>query len=192
MVLRAGALPVPLKVIEERTIGPLLGSDAVHRGINSIVLGAIFVALFMVVYYLLGGVTVVVFLFLDLIFILAGLSLLKANLTLPGIAGMILTLGMAVDANVLIFERMREELHLGRPLVLAVKNGFDKAKRTIFDANITTLIAAFFLFAYGTGPIRGFAATLSLGIIASIFTAVFVGRTVFNRSEEHTSELQSH
>ena len=179
LVLRAGALPCPLKVVEERTVGPLLGSDSIHRGINSIILGAVSVAVFMIIYYFLGGIIAVLFLFLDLIFILAGLNLLKGTLTLPGIAGMILTLGMAVDANVLIFERIREERHLGRPLSLAVKNGFDKAKRTIFDANFTTLIAAFFLFTYGTGPIRGFAATLSLGIIASIFTAVFVGRTVF-------------
>ncbi len=180
LVLRAGALPCSLKLEEERTVGPLLGSDSVRRGINSIVLGAVFVAIFMLVYYLLGGVIAIVCLILDLLFVLAGLSLLRATLTLPGIAGMILTLGMAVDANVLIFERIREELSIGKPLSLAVKNGFDKAKRTIFDANITTLIAAFFLFIYGTGPIRGFATTLSLGIIASIFTAVFVGRTIFN------------
>ena len=180
LVLRAGALPCPLNLEEERTVGPLLGSDSVHRGINSIILGAVFVALFMIVYYFLGGVIAVVSLVLDLLFILAGLSFLKATLTLPGIAGMILTLGMAVDANVLIFERMREEIRSGKPLSLAVKNGFDKAKRTIFDANLTTLIAAFFLFIYGTGPVRGFATTLSLGIIASIFTAVFIGRTIFS------------
>ncbi len=180
LVLRAGALPCPLHLEEERTVGPLLGSDSVRRGISSIVLGAVLVAIFMLVYYLLGGVISIVCLLLDLLFILAGLSLLRATLTLPGIAGMILTLGMAVDANVLIFERIREELSGGKPLSLAVRNGFDKAKRTIFDANITTLIAAFFLFVYGTGPIRGFATTLSLGIIASIFTAVFVGRTIFN------------
>ena len=180
LVLRAGALPCPLNLEEERTVGPLLGSDSVRRGINSIILGAVLVAIFMLVYYLLGGVISIICLLLDLLFILAGLSLLRATLTLPGIAGMILTLGMAVDANVLIFERIREELSGGKPLSLAVRNGFDKAKRTIFDANITTLIAAFFLFVYGTGPIRGFATTLSLGIIASIFTAVFVGRTIFN------------
>jgi len=179
LVLRAGALPCPLKLEEERTVGPLLGSDSVRRGINSIILGATLVALFMLVYYLLGGIISIICLVLDLLFILFGLSLFKATLTLPGIAGMILTLGMAVDANVLIFERIREELALARPISLAIKNGFDKAKRTIFDANITTLIAALFLFIYGTGPIRGFATTLSLGIVASIFTAVFVGRTIF-------------
>ncbi|MFH1768541.1 MAG: protein translocase subunit SecD [Candidatus Omnitrophota bacterium] len=180
LMLRAGALPCPLILEEERTVGPLLGSDSVRRGINSIILGLAVVALFMIVYYLLGGLIAIICLSLDLLFIFAGLSLFKATLTLPGIAGMILTLGMAVDANVLIFERMREELALGKPLSLSVKNGFDKAKRTIFDANITTLIAALFLFIYGTGPIRGFAVTLSLGIVASIFTAVFIGRTIFS------------
>jgi len=179
LILRAGALPCPLKVVEERTVGPLLGADSIRRGINSIVLGAVVVALFMVVYYFVGGLVACLCLVLDLLFVLGGLSLLKATLTLPGIAGMILTLGMAVDANVLIFERIREELSLGKPISLAVKNGFDKAKRTIFDANITTLIAAAVLFHFGTGPIRGFATTLTLGIIASIFTAIFVGRTVF-------------
>ncbi len=179
LVLRAGALPCPLKVAEERTVGPILGSDSVRRGLFSIIFGAILVVVFMCIYYLLGGVVAFICLVLDLLFILAGLSFLKATLTLPGIAGMILTLGMAVDSNVLIFERIREELREKRPISLAVKNGFENAKRTIFDANITTLIAAIFLFIYGTGPIRGFATTLSLGIIASIFTAVFVGKTIF-------------
>jgi len=179
LVLRAGSLPCPLKIEEERTVGPLLGSDMIKRGIFSISLGAILVVVFMLIYYRVGGVIAFICLVLDLLFILAGLSFLKATLTLPGIAGMILTLGMAVDGNVLIFERIREELDEKKPLSLAVKNGFDKAKRTIFDANLTTLIAALFLFIYGTGPIRGFATTLSLGILASIFTAVFVGRTIF-------------
>jgi SecD/SecF fusion protein len=180
LVLRAGALPCPLKIEEEKTVGPLLGSDSVRRGLNSIILGAGLVVVFMIVYYLLGGLVALICIFLDLLFILGGLSLLRATLTLPGIAGMILTLGMAVDANVLIFERIREELKVKKPLSLAVKNGFDRAKRTIFDANITTLIAAIFLFIYGTGPIRGFATTLSLGIIASVFTSVFIGRTIFS------------
>ncbi len=179
LVLRAGALPAPLKIEEERTVGPLLGSDSIRRGLLSIVIGAILVVIFMGSYYFIGGLVAFICLILDLVFVLAGLSLLRATLTLPGIAGMILTLGMAVDANVLVFERIREELKVNKPLSLAVKNGFDKAKRTIFDANITTLIAALFLFIYGTGPIRGFATTLSLGIIASIFTSLFVGRTIF-------------
>jgi SecD/SecF fusion protein len=179
-VLNSGALPVPLVVKEENSVGPLLGSDSIKRGINSIILGAGVVVFFMLIYYLLGGIVAVVCIVLDLLFILAGLHVFRGTLTLPGIAGMILTLGMAVDANVLIFERIREELRLQKPLSISVKNGFDRAKRTIFDANITTLIAALFLFIFGTGPIRGFATTLSLGIVASIFTAVFVGRTIFS------------
>ncbi|MDD5441427.1 MAG: protein translocase subunit SecD [Candidatus Omnitrophica bacterium] len=178
-ILNSGALPVPLVLEEERSVGPLLGSDSINRGVMSIVIGASLVVLFMLVYYLLGGLVAVVCLFLNLLFVLAGLHMFNATLTLPGIAGMILTLGMAVDANVLIFERIREELENNRPFALAVKNGFDQAKRTIVDANLTTLIATVFLFIYGTGPIRGFATTLSLGIVASIFTAVFVGRTLF-------------
>jgi len=179
-VLNSGALPIPLVVEEERSVGPLLGSDSISRGINSILLGAALVVVFVLIYYFLGGVVTVICLALDLLFILAGLLLFKGTLTLPGIAGMILTLGMAVDANVLIFERIREELKLDKPLSIAIKNGFNRAKRTIIDANVTTLIAALFLFIYGTGPIKGFATTLSLGIIASIFTSVFVGRTIFS------------
>ncbi|MCK5394123.1 MAG: SecD/SecF family protein translocase subunit, partial [Candidatus Omnitrophica bacterium] len=178
-VLNSGALPVPLTVEEERSVGPLLGSDSIKRGVDSIILGAALVIIFILFYYFLGGVIAVICLGLNLIFVLAGLNLFKGTLSLPGIAGMILTLGMSVDANVLIFERIREELKLSKPLSLAVKNGFNYAKRTIFDANITTLIAAVFLFIYGTGPIKGFATTLSLGIIASFFTSIFVGRTIF-------------
>jgi SecD/SecF fusion protein len=179
-ILNSGALPVPLSVEEERSVGPLLGADSIQRGVNSILLGAVLVAVFMVIYYFIGGGIAIICLLLDLLFILAGLRLFGATLTLPGIAGMILTLGMAVDANVLIFERIREELQLEKPLSIAVSNGFHKARGTIFDANLTTLIAALFLFIYGTGPIRGFATTLSLGIIASIFTAIFVGRIMFS------------
>ncbi len=179
LVLRAGSLPCPLKLEEERTVGPLLGSDSIRRGLNSIIVGATLVVIFMLFYYLLGGVVAFICLLLDLIFILGGLSLFRATLTLPGIAGMILTLGMAVDANVLIFERIREELRIKKPLSLAVKNGFERARRTIFDANITTLIAAIFLFIFGTGPIKGFATTLSLGIVASVFTSLFVSKTLF-------------
>ena len=179
-VLNSGALPIPLVVEEERSVGPLLGSDSIDRGVKSIILGAALVVGFVLVYYLLGGVITVICLTLNLLFILAGLQLFKGTLTLPGIAGMILTLGMAVDANVLIFERIREELNLHKPLSIAIKNGFNRAKRTIIDANVTTLIAALFLFIYGSGPIKGFATTLSLGIIASIFTSVFIGRTIFS------------
>jgi SecD/SecF fusion protein len=179
-ILNSGALPVPLMVEEERSVGPLLGADSIRRGINSILLGAALVVAFVLIYYFLGGLIAVICLALNILFVLAGLHLLRATLTLPGIAGVILTLGMAVDANVLIFERIREELKLHKPLSIAAKNGFNRAKRTIIDANITTLIAAFFLYIFGTGPIKGFATTLSLGIIASIFTSVFVGRTIFS------------
>jgi SecD/SecF fusion protein len=179
-ILNSGALPVPLSIEEERSVGPLLGSDSITRGINSILLGAGLVVFFVLIYYFLGGLVAVACLILDILFILAGLRMFGGTLTLPGIAGMILTMGMAVDANVLIFERIREELKLAKPLSLAVKNGFNRAKRTIIDANVTTLIAALFLFLYGTGPIKGFATTLSLGIVASVFTAVFVGRTLFS------------
>lgn len=179
-VLNSGALPVPLKVEEERSVGPLLGSDSIKRGINSIMIGAGIVVLFVLIYYLFGGPISIICLALNLLFILAGLHLFQGTLTLPGIAGMILTLGMSVDANVLIFERIREELKVKKPLSVAVKNGFGKAKRTIIDANITTLIAALALYIFGTGPIKGFATTLSFGIVASVFTSVFIGRTIFS------------
>jgi SecD/SecF fusion protein len=179
-ILNSGALPVPLSVEEERSVGPLLGSDSIKRGVNSILFGASLVVIFVVIYYFLGGFITIICLALNVLFILAGLHLFRGTLTLPGIAGVILTLGMAVDANVLIFERIREELRLHKPLSISVKNGFERAKRTIIDANITTLIAAFFLYIFGTGPIKGFATTLSLGIVASIFTSVFVGRTIFS------------
>ncbi|MBN3040101.1 MAG: protein translocase subunit SecD [Candidatus Omnitrophica bacterium] len=179
-VLNSGSLPIPLKVEEERSVGPLLGSDSIERGINSIMLGAAIVVVFVLIYYLLGGFIAVICLALNLLFILAGLHLFRGTLTLPGLAGMILTLGMSVDANVLIFERIREELEIKKPLSVAVKNGFNRAKTTIIDANITTLIAALFLYIFGTGPIKGFATTLSFGIVSSIFTSVFVGRTIFS------------
>lgn len=178
-VLNSGALPIPLYVEEERSVGPLLGSDSIRRGINATLLGILLVAIFMLLYYSLGGVIAIICLILDAVFILGGLNLLKGTLTLPGIAGIILTLGMAVDANVLIYERIREELAAKKPLSLAVKNSFEKTSITIFDANITTLIAALFLFVFGTGPIRGFATTLSLGLFISMFTAIYVGKTIF-------------
>ncbi|MCM8819993.1 MAG: protein translocase subunit SecD, partial [Candidatus Omnitrophica bacterium] len=159
-VLNSGALPIPLIVEEERSVGPTLGSDSIRRGINSTILGLIFVVAFMLFYYFLGGVVAFVCLVLDVLFILAILHILKGTLTLPGVAGIILTLGMAVDANVLIYERIREELSEKKQLSLAIKNGFEYSKRAIYDANITTIIAAIFLFYFGTGPIRGFATTL--------------------------------
>ncbi|MCM8830833.1 MAG: protein translocase subunit SecD [Candidatus Omnitrophica bacterium] len=179
-VLNSGALPIPLIVEEERSVGPTLGSDSIRRGINSTILGLIFVVAFMLFYYFLGGVVAFVCLVLDVLFILAILHILKGTLTLPGVAGIILTLGMAVDANVLIYERIREELSEKKQLSLAIKNGFEYSKRAIYDANITTIIAAIFLFYFGTGPIRGFATTLILGNLVSIFTAIYVGKTIFS------------
>ena len=180
IVLRAGALPAPIVIEEERTVGPSLGKDSIHAGLLAISFGGVLVVLFMLVYYRLAGVVAVGALTLNVLLILGGLGYFQATLTLPGIAGMILTLGMAVDANVLIYERMREELRAGRPLSLAVGAGYDKAFSAIFDSNLTTVIAALFLYWFGTGPIRGFATTLSIGIIASMFTAIFVTRIVFD------------
>ncbi|MCK9572993.1 MAG: protein translocase subunit SecD [Candidatus Omnitrophica bacterium] len=178
-VLNSGALPVPLVVEEERTVGPLLGSDSITKGINACLLGAALVFIFMLAYYFMGGVVADICLVFNILFTLAALNILKATLTLPGIAGMILALGMAVDANVLIFERIRDELTANKPLGAAIKNSFDRTFLTIFDSNLTTIIAAAFLFIFGTGPIRGFATTLILGILISMFTAIFVGKTIF-------------
>ena len=180
IVLRAGALPAPVKIIEERTVGPSLGKDSIDRGFKSMVIGGVLVVLFMAIYYGMSGVIADVALMLNILFIMGGLAFFNATLTLPGIAGIILTIGMSVDANVLIFERIREELRLGKTPRTAIEGGYGKALVTILDANITTLIAALVLFQFGTGPVRGFAVTLSIGIIASLFTAIFVTRIVFD------------
>lgn len=179
IVLRAGALPAPVKVIEERSVGPSLGKDSIETGIKATLVGGIAVALFMLLYYHLSGLIADLMLLFDLLLIVAGLALFGATLTLPGIAGIALTLGMAVDGNVLIFERIREELRNGKTILAAIDAGFSRATVTILDANITTLIVALILFQFGSGPIRGFAVTLSLGIIASVFTAVFVSKVIF-------------
>ncbi len=179
IVLRAGSLPAPVNILEDRTVGPSLGRDSIQQGILSVIIGGLLVVLTMGIYYRLSGVVANLALVLNLVFILALLSLFKATLTLPGIGGIVLTLGMAVDANVLIFERIREELRLGKTSRAALDAGFSKAFLTIIDANVTTLIAALVLFQFGTGPVKGFAVTLSVGIIASLFTAIFVSRTVF-------------
>lgn len=178
-ILTKGALPCPLDVEEERTIGPTLGQDSVRKGIRATLIGGACVLGFMVFYYLFCGLIANLALLLNLLIILGGLGLFGATLTLPGIAGIILTLGMSIDANVLIYERIREELKLGVSLAKAIETGYTKAFSAIFDSNITTLIAAFLLFQFGTGPIKGFAVTLTLGIIASLFTAIFVTRTIF-------------
>jgi preprotein translocase subunit SecD len=180
IVLRAGSLPAPVKILENRTVGPSLGRDSIEQGALSALVGAILVILAMALYYRWSGLVANMALVLNLFFILAMLSLFKATLTMPGIAGIVLTLGMAVDANVLIFERIREELRIGKPARTALDAGFAKAFVTIIDANVTTLLAALILFQFGTGPVKGFAVTLSVGIIASLFTAIFVSRVIFD------------
>jgi preprotein translocase subunit SecD len=177
--LRAGALPATITYLEERTVGPSLGHDSVVRGVRAAVAGLLLVMLFMLVYYRMSGLNANVALILNIIILLGAMAYFGATLTLPGIAGVILTIGMAVDANVLIFERIREELRVGKTVRAAVDTGFARAFGTILDANLTTLIAALFLFNFGTGPIKGFAVTLSIGILASVFTAVFVSRTMY-------------
>lgn len=179
LILRVGALPAPVYIEEERTVGPLLGSDSVRAGVRATAMGLALVFLFMAVYYLFAGVIANVALALNFLIILGGLGMLNATLTLPGIAGVVLALGMAVDANVLIFERMREEIRLGRSIRHVISNGYDRAFTAIIDSNITTLIAAFLLFQFGTGPIRGFAVTTVIGLLASLFTAVVVTRVIF-------------
>ncbi len=179
LVLRAGALPAPLHIMEERTVGPSLGQDSIDQGMMAGIIGLLFVVLIMIVYYRFTGVLAVVALSVYVALVLGGLAALNATLTLPGIAGLILSIGMAVDANVLIFERIREELAEGRAVRTAVDEGFGHALSAIVDANITTLITALILFQFGTGPVRGFAVTLSIGIMASFFTALYVTRTLY-------------
>ena len=180
IVLRAGALPASVKMLEERTVGASLGSDSIRQGITSIIVGMLLVLAFMLIYYRKSGAIADLALVFNVLLIAAALAAFRATLTLPGIAGIILTIGMSVDANVLIFERIREEVRLGKTPRAAVDGGFSKATWTILDANITTLIAAIVLFQFGTGPIRGFAVTLSVGIVSSLFTAMFVSRLVFD------------
>ena len=180
LLLRAGALAAPVFKIEERTIGPSLGQDNIDRGFSAVSIGFLAVIVFMALYYRWFGMVANIALFSNLVFIVALLSLLQASLTLPGIAGIVLTVGMAVDANVLIFERIREELSSGNSVQGSIHSGYEKALSSIADANITTLIAAIVLFAFGTGPIKGFAITLSLGIMTSMFTAIVGTRSIVN------------
>jgi preprotein translocase subunit SecD len=180
LLLRAGALAAPIYIIEERTVGPSLGQDNIDKGFNSVLIGFALVLVFMAVYYKVFGLIANVALALNLVLIVALLSLLQATLTMPGIAGIVLTVGMAVDANVLIFERIREEVRNGNSPQASIHSGYEKAFSTIADANITTLIAALVLFSFGTGPIKGFAVTLSLGILSSMFTAIVVSRGLVN------------
>ncbi len=180
IVLRAGALPAPVKILEQRTVGASLGSDSIRQGLLASLLGGIVTVLFMVVYYRISGFIADFALLLNIPLILACLAAFEATLTLPGIAGIILSVGMAVDANVLIFERIREELRLGKTPRAAVETGFERATLTILDSNFTTLIAAVVLFQFGTGPVRGFAVTLTIGIFASMFTAIIATRVIFD------------
>jgi len=180
IVLRAGALPAPVNILEERTVGPSLGADSINKGLISMCIGGILVVIFMVIYYKGAGLIADVALILNIVLIAAGLAGFQATLTLPGIAGIILTIGMAVDANVIIFERIREEMSLGRTPRAAVDAGYKRATLTILDANVTTLIAAIVLFQFGTGPVKGFAVTLSLGVISSLFTALILSRLIFD------------
>ena len=180
LVLRAGALPAPIKVLSTLTVGPSLGEDAIKKGFRAAIVGGILVILFMGIYYSFAGIIADLALIMNLALLLGALTGLKATLTLPGIAGIILTIGMSVDANVLIFERIREELAKKKTLRVAVDTGYKRAFLTIADANITTLIAALILFYFGTGPVKGFAVTLSLGIICSMFTAIVFTKVVFD------------
>lgn len=186
LVLRAGALPASIKYLEERTVGPSLGADSIRHGVQASVLSLLVVMIFMLVYYRMSGGNAVLALVLNLVILLAVLAAFGAVLTLPGIAGVILTIGMGVDSNVLVFERIREELRNGKSPASAVQAGFDKAFLTIIDTHVTTVVSAFFLFLFGTGPIRGFAITLTIGLIANVFTAIYVSKTIF---EYHLTKM---
>jgi preprotein translocase subunit SecD len=180
LVLRAGALPASIKYLEERTVGPSLGADSIRHGVQASVLSLVVVMIFMSFYYRLSGANAVLALLLNLLLLLTAMALFGAVLTLPGIAGVILTIGMGVDSNVLVFERIREELRNGKSAAAAVEAGFDKAFLTIIDTHVTTVVSAIFLFLFGTGPIKGFAVTLTVGLIANIFTAIYVSKTIFH------------
>ncbi len=186
LVLRAGALPASIKYLEERTVGPSLGADSIRHGVQASILSLLVVMIFMLVYYRMSGGNAVLALILNLVILLAVLAAFGAVLTLPGIAGVILTIGMGVDSNVLVFERIREELRNGKSPATAVQAGFDKAFLTIIDTHVTTVVSAFFLFLFGTGPIRGFAITLTIGLIANVFTAIYVSKTIF---EYHLTKM---
>lgn len=190
VVLRAGALPAPVRIIEERTVGPSLGRDSIRQGLRAGLAGAILVVIFMLWYYRAAGFIAVAALVLNMFFLFAVLAGLNGTLTLPGIAGIVLTIGMAVDANVLVFERIREEMRNLKSIRAAIDSGYKRAFRTILDANVTTLITAVVLFQFGTGPIKGFAVTLSIGLIANMFTAVLVTRMIYD-AITHRRRLQT-
>ena len=180
IVLRAGALPAPVQILEERTVGPSLGADSIRKGVLSTLAGAGAVVLFMLVYYRLSGLVANVALVLNLLILLAAMAAFHATLTLPGIAGIVLTIGMAVDTNILIFERIREEFRLGKSIRAAIEAGFRRAFTTVIDTHVTVVVSAVILYQFGTGPVKGFAVSLMIGILASLFTAVFFTRLVFD------------
>ncbi len=192
LILRAGPLPASIRYLEERSIGPSLGADSIRKGLSACILAVILIMIFMIFYYRLSGINAVVALILNILILMGILGYFGENavLTLPGIAGIILTIGMAVDANVLVFERIREELTSGKSILSSISSGFSRALRTIMDANITTIIAAIFLFQFGTGPIRGFAVTLIIGISASMFTAIFVSRLIFDMTQSRKKKRE--
>jgi SecD/SecF fusion protein len=187
IVLRAGALPAPVRIVENRVIGPSLGKDSIKKGLTSAIIGGILVILFIAVYYRISGVIADFALLLNVLFLMAILAAFNATLTLPGIAGLILSMGMSVDSNVLIFERMREELKTGKTIRASIDAGYTRALLTIIDSHVTTLITALVLFLFGTGPIKGFAVTLTAGIIISLFTAVVITRLIFNYRKQYSS-----
>lgn len=180
LVLRAGALPASIKYLEERTVGPSLGADSIRQGVRASIGSILVVMIFLVFYYRLSGVNAVVALLLNLLILIAFMAMFGAVLTLPGIAGVILTIGMGVDSNVLVFERIREELRSGKTPAAAVEQGFDKAFLTIIDTHVTTIVSAVFLFLFGTGPVKGFAITLTIGLLANVFTSIYVSRAIFD------------
>jgi preprotein translocase subunit SecD len=185
LVLRAGALPASIKYLEERTVGPSLGADSIREGVRASIASLVVVMIFLVIYYRLSGVNAVVALVLNLIILIAFMAYAGAVLTLPGIAGVILTIGMGVDSNVLVFERIREERRNGKAPASAVSLGFDRAFLTIIDTHVTTIVSAVFLFLFGTGPVRGFAVTLVIGLLANIFTSIYVSRAIFDYHLSH-------
>jgi preprotein translocase subunit SecD len=180
IALRTGRLPAPVKILEQRTVGPSLGQDSINKGVLASLIGGLGIILFMILYYRMSGIIADLALFMNIVLVLAAMALVGATLTLPGIAGIALTIGIAVDANVLIYERIREELRLGKTPRAAVDTGYERATTTIMDANLTSLIAALVLYQFGTGPVKGFAVTLSIGLLANLFTAIFVTRIIFD------------
>lgn len=187
VVLRAGALPATITIAEERTVGPSLGSDSIRQGITAGWVGTAAVVLFMLIYYQASGIIAIIALVLNILYLVAAMVLIKASLTLPGLAGIILTIGMAVDANILIFERIREELRNGRAVGAAIHAGYDRAFVTILDANVTTMMTAIILVIFGTGPVKGFGMSLTIGIAFNLFTAVFVSRVIYDAITERSN-----